>query len=97
MRSTASSGQRNTKRLSVFGGGNKEQHDNIHGISCLGSIKPGQKNEKKIDVTAFCQLNAVQFTSDSFAIVSKTNILGIYKVCLCLIFFNDIIMFLSES
>lgn len=62
------------------GGAGRDQFDHIPAISCVGSMKPGEKKDKKVEVAGFAPLGGAQFTSDSFLICSKTSVLGIFKV-----------------
>jgi hypothetical protein len=73
--------KRQSVLLSVVGGSGRDGHyADIFGISCVATVKPGDKRDRRIEVASFAALNSPLFPADSFILCSKTNSVGIYKV-----------------
>lgn len=82
---SVASSKRMSVLKSVMGGGGgasgrQEQQADVHSVSCVMTVKPGDRRDKRVEVASFAALAGPLFAADTFVVCSRTGTFGVYKV-----------------
>lgn len=86
---SAASSKRMSVLKSVMGGGGgaggrhgaqEQQHADLHSVSCIATVKPGDRRDRRVEVASFAALAGPLFAADTFVVCSRTGTFGFYKV-----------------